>query len=360
MSQTMIFYARRRCRDFDPTNSAEIGPFSCNQPGVKSSACLHYQRRRQLIGCVTPNTTSASQFLKQLQFKVRSSLLLDFVIALEWIPHKGDGLADIKALERIADKELLGQLYEPNAAGAFICPYCDRSYKTSGAARLHFQQHNGPFFLCLVPECPANVGEFRIGKSDLYVHMKTHKKGGHLSHIKAPPARPNAEEYWQRTPQETARFITQLLAQHPNVQFDQDSTLTRQTGDSATEVNAWYLELKQQATARAKSGNIRTTHISAETQARVLLYNLGQVKKDKCVIIATRANCLHRQPGLLSKLNFAFTRWGRMCLGPRPSNREWVTERCPRNARIEWTTAEAKLTNNGRFMDFGVRCIECA
>ncbi|KAI1200363.1 hypothetical protein F5X97DRAFT_294112 [Nemania serpens] len=87
----------------------------------------------------------------------------------------------------------------------------------SSAARLHFQQHNGPFFLCPVPECRANVGEFRMGKSDFHAHMKKPQGRGHLSHIKAPPARPNAEEYWQRTPQETARFITQLLAQHPSV-----------------------------------------------------------------------------------------------------------------------------------------------
>ncbi|KAI0424545.1 hypothetical protein F5Y09DRAFT_347607 [Xylaria sp. FL1042] len=104
----------------------------------------------------------------------------------------------------------------------------------------------------------------------------------HLSHIKAPPWRPNAEEYGQRTPQETARFVKQLLAQHPNLQLDQDNiTPTCETGASSTDINAWYQELKQQATAQIQRENIRTTRISTETQGQILLYNLNQVKKVK-------------------------------------------------------------------------------
>ncbi|TRX91053.1 hypothetical protein FHL15_008035 [Xylaria flabelliformis] len=119
-------------------------------PMQSTSPCLHFQQREQIIGFVTP---AASQILQQLRFETRPSLLLDFVVALEWIPHKGE------TLECIADKELLEQLCESNAAGAFTCPYCDRSYQTFSGVRTHFPQHNGPLFLCAVPKCRANVGE---------------------------------------------------------------------------------------------------------------------------------------------------------------------------------------------------------
>lgn len=48
-----------------------------------------------------------------------------------------------------------------------------------------------------------------------------------------------------------------------------------------------------------------------------------------------------------------------MCLGPRPSL-QWVTERCPRNARLEWTTAKVKSNRANSVMDFDIRCVECA
>jgi hypothetical protein len=50
-----------------------------------------------------------------------------------------------------------------------------------------------------------------------------------------------------------------------------------------------------------------------------------------------------------------------MCLGPRSSMR-WITEICPRNARVGWTTAKVKFSLNqtGEAMDFDIRCIECA
>ncbi len=116
----------------------------------------------------------------------------------------------------------------------------------------------------------SKCGRVSYGKVRLpYSHEKP--QGEHLSHLTA-PSRLNAEEYWRRTPQETARFVTQLLAQHPDVQFDQDSTpRIREMEDSSPGTNEWYLELKQQATAQAESGNIRTTNISVETQTRVLL-----------------------------------------------------------------------------------------
>lgn len=50
-----------------------------------------------------------------------------------------------------------------------------------------------------------------------------------------------------------------------------------------------------------------------------------------------------------------------MCLGPR-SSMVWITEICPRNARVDWTTAKVKFsfTQIGETMDFDIRCIECA
>ncbi|KAI0421761.1 hypothetical protein F5X98DRAFT_327776 [Xylaria grammica] len=48
-----------------------------------------------------------------------------------------------------------------------------------------------------------------------------------------------------------------------------------------------------------------------------------------------------------------------MCLGPRSSS-QWGIERCPRNARLEWTTAKVKSNRAKSVMDFDIRCIECA
>lgn len=67
-------------------------------------------------------------------------------------------------------------------------------------------------------------------------------------------------------------------------------------------MNEWYARLKRQAIALTKNRNARTTDISQELQAQV----------------------------------------------------------CPRNARLEWTTAKVKSNREKSVMDFDIRCIECA
>lgn len=62
---------------------------------------------------------------------------------------------------------------------------------------------------------------------------------------------------------------------------------------------------------------------------------------------------------LSSGLEAPFINWGHKCLGPRASL-GWITEHCPRNARLEWTTAKVKPNRLRTTIDFDIRCIECA
>ncbi|SCV30379.1 uncharacterized protein FFB14_03019 [Fusarium fujikuroi] len=153
-----------------------------------------------------------------------------------------------------------------------------------------------------------------------------------------PPYRPDATDHWRRTPREIQEHITQLMTQKANIDTAEKDSLPRTEGEKSNKrTNYWMKLLKQQAAALAEEGMERVMAISEDTQAQVLAYNLDQVEKVEGV----------------------FNNWGQRCLGPRPSL-QWVTERCPRNSRVGWTTAKVKLNRTGLAMDFDIRCIECA
>lgn len=114
------------------------------------------------------------------------------------------------------------------------------------------------------------------------LHMEEHKKREDVNPPGPPPARLDAKEHWQRTPQEIQEYIVQLLARKvDNGHIRDNAPQTIDAKESGKTTDIWHKRLKQQAAALAEDAISRTTDISEETQAQILSYNLEQVEKGK-------------------------------------------------------------------------------
>lgn len=273
-------------------------------------------------------------------------MIPDQVFALDEIPIREDGVGDFKALRIIAER-----LCSPRstAAGPHGCPCCDASFSTAPLAADHLLYHTGPFYVCAIPLCPSSVAKTRITRPRIFYHRQGHEKAGDLEdHVGPCDYIPDAKQDWVRTPQEIQAHIEHLMEQDVHVGVVRNEghhSLCAEEPQEPQEVrNDWFTTMIQQATRLADGGHVRNTETSEKTQAHMLSYNYGQVKK-----------------GISNGARPAFKNWGNMCLGPR-SSKVWITETCPRNASVGWTTAKVKfsVSQTEETMDFDIRCIECA
>ncbi|KAF4449920.1 zinc finger protein 76 (expressed in testis) [Fusarium austroafricanum] len=254
-----------------------------------------------------PGVQSTTQLQQQLHCFAEPSVIPDLIFALERIPFKENGTVDFDILRTSTMQRF------PQAAGEYGCPYCDNLYKEASLAAAHLHSHTGPFFICSVPNCRANVGEIPMTHRSIRYHMEEHEKRGDISNCLAPPlSRPSAKEHWQQTPQEIREYISQLLTQKAstNTTREDPPRIVNET-ESNKETNKWFRALKQQAIASVKDGMARATDISEQTQVQLLSYNLDQIEKGK----------------------FQYK---------------------------SWATAKVKSNRGGLTLDFDIRCIECA
>ena len=102
----------------------------------------------------------------------------------------------------------------------FGCPFCEKSSLTEFTAKTHLSSHTGPFYICLVPNCRANIGEFRMTRHQLSAHEAAHKRNGHLDHL------PNDQRHriadarvtWVRTPREIHQHIATNISRDRQVE----------------------------------------------------------------------------------------------------------------------------------------------
>jgi hypothetical protein len=204
----------------------------------------------------------------------------DQVFALDEIPLQVNGIVNFVTLGTLAEQLCSSKA---QAEEGFGCPYCDVSFKSPNLAQDHLLYHTGPFFICSVPECRANVGKIRMTRRRMYYHTQEHEKRGDLRGLTGPHSSvPDAEEYWKRTPQEIQEHIAQLLAQEVHVGLvPDDARRTLFPKESGGRTNGFFMALRQQAAALVEAENARPTEISEKTQAQLLLYNRSQIEKGK-------------------------------------------------------------------------------
>ncbi|KAH7260537.1 hypothetical protein B0J15DRAFT_582670 [Fusarium solani] len=269
----------------------------------------------------------------------------DLVFAVKTLPQTAESTADLDAFlwANTQGRQQIGE--------QFGCPFCEKSSLTEFTAKTHLSSHTGPFYICLVPNCRANIGEFRMTRHQLSAHEAAHKRNGHLDHL------PNDQRHriadarvtWVRTPGEIHQHIATLSAEQEQHECTRDADKELPTTNSGIclppiNKNAWYGTLLQEAASLDRLGAPRATNISRDRQVEVLSYNLDKVQKE-----------------ILSGFRVEFRNWGDMCLGPRPSlNLGSITKRCPRNCRLDWNTAKIKKNDQQMTLRFDIRCIECA
>ncbi|KAJ0143657.1 Xylosidase/arabinosidase [Fusarium oxysporum f. sp. albedinis] len=166
----------------------------------------------------------------------------DFIFAIERIPFKENGLVNFEILGATAMKH-----FPPQTAGEFRCLYCDRSYKDAYLLSAHLLSHTGPFFICSVPNCRANVGEIRMTHGNIKYHMEEHMKRKDIENrLIYPPYKPDATDHWQRTPQEIQEHITQLMTQRAKIDTAEKDTLPgMEEKESNKRTNHWFKFIKQ-------------------------------------------------------------------------------------------------------------------
>lgn len=264
--------------------TTEVVPLLSSFPGVESATCFSSAQR--LIGFVYPAAISASRLLQQLQYQYQDDtcVLPDEVFALDEIPVREDGVVDFRALRIVAE-----QLCSPKstAAGANGGHDCDASFSTAPLAADHLLYHTGPFHVCAVSRCPSNVAKARMTRPRIFYHRQGHEKNGDLKDLVGPyECIPDAEEDWVRTPQEIRAYIEQLMEQEVDVGLVRNEAHRSLYAEESQEVrNEWFMALKQQAAHLGDGGYLRSTEISEKTQAHILSYNCGQVKKGEFVIM---------------------------------------------------------------------------
>lgn len=286
-----------------------------------------------------------SKVQQQLQYEAELYLVPDLVFAVKTLPQTAESTADLDAFlwANTQGRQQIGE--------QFGCPFCEKSSLTEFTAKTHLSSHTGPFYICSVPNCRANIGEFRMTRHQLSAHEAAHKRNGHLDHL------PNDKRHrmadarvtWVRTPREIHQHIATLSAEQEQHECTRDADKELPTTNSGIclppiNKNAWYGTLLQQAASLDRLGAPRATNISRDRQVEVLSYNLDKVQKE-----------------ILSGFRVEFRNWGDMCLGPRPSlNLGSITKRCPRNCRLDWNTAKIKKNDQQMTLRFDIRCIECA
>ncbi|WJG35394.1 uncharacterized protein FOBCDRAFT_261370 [Fusarium oxysporum Fo47] len=253
----------------------ELQPFDVpnSQPSTSSKVDTRINSNCAFCAAVDTITISGqpARCRYSLSYPCYNTVLSDFIFAIERIPFKENGLVNFEILGATAMKH-----FPPQPAGEFRCLYCDRSYKDAYLLSAHLLSHTGPFFICSIPNCRANVGEIRMTHRNIQYHMEEHMKRKDIENrLIYPPYKPDATDHWQRTPQEIQEHITQLMTQRAKIDTAERDTLPgMEEKESNKRTNHWFKFIKQQAAALAEEGMERVMAISEDTQAQVLAYNL--------------------------------------------------------------------------------------
>lgn len=243
----------------------------------------------------------------------------------------------------------------------YSCPYCDESYNAVSNLAEHLQCHTKPFYVCSVGHCRAHVGEFRMTYNQLYAHLRQHREKEELTDVMK--WMPSPKHYWIRQPQVIRSHINSLAkrellaADVADTEIEEPSPTGADTDRLSNSRNNWYGTLKRQATALSQSDADKTEGISEEMETQVLAYNLQKQRYGRSLmhILLLEANS---GAAFLSGIRCDLGTWGGVCVGPR-SSLVRVTESCPHNNRVDWTTTKLCLNRGKTCIHFDCRCVSC-